>query len=370
MVEAILASSQFGADAQVGSDKVLGQILDVAADPIGQCYETIQSLYDGFDPDGAIGTLLENIAGLTGLTRQVATYSTATLTLGGTPGTVIAAGKRSRVPDGGIFALNEDATIGVGGTVDAAATCTTAGAVEAAAGSITEIVDAVSGWTSVTNAAEATEGDPIETDTALRTRRESTFSAGGSCIPMSLAAALERLDFVTSANVISNDTSATVDGVPAHSFRTVIYPTITDADDLETIAQTIWLHKPAGIESYGTDKSATVTNAYDYSYTVKWDWATTLTMHANIAITVGSDYPATGDALVKAAIEAWGDALGLAGDAHNAGLIAAVMAAVPGIQVFTTAQVKEAAGAYANSYDVDSDEITSWDTANITVVST
>ena len=367
MVEALQASSNFGPDAQTGSDKVLGQVLDVAADPIGQSYELIEALLDGFDADGAVGTLLDNIAGLTGLTRLAATYSTVTLTLTGTPATVIAAGKRARVPGGAIFALDAAATIGGGGTVDAAATCTTAGAYEAAASSVTEIVDSVSGWTSVTNAADATIGSQIETDSALRTRREQVFTAGGSCVVQALRVALEDLDYVTSANVISNDTNATVDGVPAKSFRTVIYPSTADADNLQEIAETIRAHKPAGIRSYGTDRTGTVTNPYDYATTVSWDWADTVEMHANLVVVTTSDYPSTGDALVKAAVEVWGDALGLGGDANNAGMIAAVMAAVPGIASFTTAQVKKTGGSYANTYAVDSDEITQWDTSRVTV---
>jgi hypothetical protein len=344
--------------------------LDVCADPIGQAYEILESVYDGFDPDGSVGTLLENIAGLTGLTRKPATFSKTTLTVDVNIGTTLSIGDRARVPDGVIFAL-DTAVVGDGsGTQTVAATATTAGALEASAGSVTEIVDAQSGWVSVTNAADATTGTAIENDVTLRNRREETFTAGGSCVVQALRVALEELDYITSASVISNDTSATVNGIPPHSFRTVIYPTTAVATELTEIAETIWNHKPAGIQSYGTDNTGTVENVYGYQATVAWDWADTIEMHATLTLTTGSDYPSNGDTLVKAAVETWGDALGLGGDAYNADCQASVSAAVPGIQTYTVTQFKKTGGSYANTFVANAAEITQWDPSRVTVTST
>ena len=169
---AIQASAEFGPRAQLSADKALSQIVDPPADQLGQAYDALQESLDARDRDAAEGVHLDNLGALIGVPRQPATYSTVTLRFVGTPATVIAAGKRSRVPGTAdiYWAPAAEVTIPGGGTIDAAGACTVIGAQDAVNTSITEIVDTVVGWSSITNIGAAVAGDEIETDAAYRRR--------------------------------------------------------------------------------------------------------------------------------------------------------------------------------------------------------
>lgn len=80
--------------------------------------------------------------------------SSATVTCSGTPATVIPAGKRIKISGSDVlWSLDEAVTIGEGGTVDG--TFTSSEAEDAEAHDLDTIVDAVSGWSGVDNAAES-----------------------------------------------------------------------------------------------------------------------------------------------------------------------------------------------------------------------
>lgn len=303
--EDLIASAEWGPEAQLEADKALSQILDPPADQLGQAYDALQEAIDARDPAAAEGVHLDNIANLVGVTRQPATYSTVTLTLGGTPATVIAAGKRARVPGTTdlYWALSANATIGGGGTVDAAAACTTIGSQEASATSITEIVDAVAGWSTVTNAAAAVAGDEIETDAALRRRRKLSLSAGGTARAAAIRAKLEALSYVTAAAVIENTGMTTdADGIPAKSFRPIVWPTGLSATQEQGIIEAIWTVAPAGIYVDGTERYS-ITDDQGYAQEMGFEYGTNREIYAEVNLTVTSDYPSTGDADVEAALK-------------------------------------------------------------------
>jgi hypothetical protein len=314
MVEDIQDSSEFGEDAQTGADKALGQLIDPPADRIGEVWEQEQAIYDAWDQDAAEGVQLDNLGKIAGVAREPATASTGILTLGGTPTTFIPSGSRSRVPGGGIFAHDEDATIGGGGTVDVPGTATETGPIEAAAGSITEIVDPVVGWDTVTNAADAAIGRDIESDAAYRARIRESKSAAGTSTDQAMRAALVALDAITAASVVSNrqiETDAL--GIPGKAFRAVVWPDTLTTAEKQLTAEVIWNHLPLGIYSDGSDVVATVVDSQGKSQTVRFDFADQVPIWWEIDVTPETGYPSNGDDLVEAAILAYGQAL-LVGD--------------------------------------------------------
>jgi len=364
IVEALRASSLFGPSTQAGADTVLGQLIWPLAYEIGLAYDLLQSIWDAWDLDAAEGVALDNLGSVRGVERHAATSSTVTLTLSGTAGTIITAGKRARVPGGPIFALDADATIGGGGTIDAAATCTETGVLVADAGAITEIVDAVSGWTGVTNAAAATAGSAAWGDPTYRP--EIAAGAGDGATYHAMRRAIRALDDVSEAVVIINDgDSADAYGVPAHAYRPVVWP--ASGIDTDALARAIWDHAPPGIRCDGAE-TATVTDAEDYQTTVRWSYATQVTMWAELTITKGSDYPSGGDDLVKDAVVAYGAALGMGDDVLIAALEAAAYAACPGVRAISTRLSTDGSVWQTASLDVALDEITAWDKTRVTVL--
>ena len=161
--------------AQLGPQSALGRIIDIAATEISTVYQIVQALYQSFDPDQAFGTALENLCALTGTNRNPATNSVGVLTVTGTPATVIASGSLVRIPSGVSFETTAPVTIPGAGFIDVAAQSVDTGPVEGVAGSITEIVTIIAGWTVVTNALDFTIGTVEETDGQVEGRSERYF---------------------------------------------------------------------------------------------------------------------------------------------------------------------------------------------------
>ena len=121
------------------------------------------------NPLFAVGINLDNLGQLIGTPRKLATFSTAQLTVSGTPGTVITVGVVSD-SNGNLWSLPAQVVIGSGGTVSVTATCQSTGAVSAPANTITNIQTPTKGWNGVTNAAAAIVGQPVEPDSLYRAR--------------------------------------------------------------------------------------------------------------------------------------------------------------------------------------------------------
>src|SRR6185312_5787937 len=131
--------------------------------------QAVQGVYNSLDPQLAIGVALDNTGKLIGSPRKSASYSTVLLTLGGTVGAVINNGV-ARDINGNLWNLPPSVTIGSGGTVTAIGTAQLLGNITANPGDIAQISVPAAGWTSVTNLANATPGQPIEQDSQYRAR--------------------------------------------------------------------------------------------------------------------------------------------------------------------------------------------------------
>jgi len=304
------------------------------APELADIYDLDAALYQGCDPDSAEGVQLDNIATLAGITREPATRSTGIFEATGTPATVLAVGKRARIPGGEMVRITAEATIPGGGVADVNYEAVDAGPLGFGIGSITEIVDAVFGWVSVDNAAEANEGDPEESDSLLRARIARSKAAAGNSTDSAIRARIEDLDDVEAAAAVSNRTLVTDgNGTPGKTLWIVIDPSTVDADELALIVETIWgpAGLPSGIATRGAQQG-TVTDNQGYVQIFYWDWATEVRTWITATLTMDADYPAGGDALVKDAIVAWGQSnLSLAGTINPQPIDTAVDLAVPGI---------------------------------------
>jgi len=135
---------------------------------------------------------------------------------------------------------------------------------------------------------------------------------------------LLEVDGVTEAIVYENDTNLVVaarENQPPHSVFCILIGG-TDND----IAQEIWASKALGIEAYGgtTPTTGTATKADGSTLSVAFDRPTLTPIHVELTFT-----GATGDAAtVKAAIEAYGDALKIGGDVLELAVLCAAMDAL------------------------------------------
>jgi len=104
-----------GDSVDLDDEQPIGQILSSLADRLGSVWELAEQVYNSQYPSSE-GTSLDNVASITGSTRDGASSSRVTLTLFGVVGTLIEAGKIISVDgnDTAKFATSANATIAAG----------------------------------------------------------------------------------------------------------------------------------------------------------------------------------------------------------------------------------------------------------------
>lgn len=330
MRESVAAAADLGPEVSTGAHTILGMDLDATAIELEQLYRLLDDIWAAGDVDAAEGVQQDNLNRLRGAVRKAARKSTAPATCTGVNGTVIPAGSKVAIPNGGArWLTNAEITI-AGGSTDVTVTAEHAGPVEAAIGAITEIVDSVSGWNTVNNAVAAELGDDVESDADYRNRSERTTT--GSTTEEAIYTRLSEQDDIDAVVVVSNRGDVVdANGTDPHTMWIVIHPNTADQ---QSIAEIIWGEAGAagGIGFRGA-VTATVIDANEYNQQIKWDWASAVDLWISIVGTKDGDYPAGGDDLVRDAVTAYFADVQVGQDVYPAPIAAAVVNAVPGIMM-------------------------------------
>jgi uncharacterized phage protein gp47/JayE len=232
-----------------------GQLNGIYADNERQVWEGVQIAYNAFNPDAAEGFLLDALCALTGTVRLKATYTrvlaTCTLTSGTQLVTDTHAAHVTDHPEWR-FTPENDFTAPSTGDHSVWFRAEELGPIPANAGELEVIATPLTGWTAITNASDADEGNDEEQDASLRERREERLQAQGSGTVPSIKSAVLGVDDVINCTVYENTTDTTnSNGLPAHAIEAVVYDGSTPAADDDEIAQAIWDNKAGGIQAYG-----------------------------------------------------------------------------------------------------------------------
>ena len=223
------------------------QLISLFALAAADGFSALQLDFNNHSPNFAIGAALSSLVKINGLQRKVATFSTVGVTLTGTPGAVITSGVVQDTVAGNRWDLPTSVTIGGGGTVSVIATCETAGAVNVPIGSVTVIATPTAGWTSVTNAAASTPGQPVEADSQLRTRQALSVAAPSETLLAGTLAAIAAVPNVTRYAIDENTGSTTNgNGTPGHSIQATV-----EGGNQTTIAQAIFENRGIGCGTFG-----------------------------------------------------------------------------------------------------------------------
>jgi hypothetical protein len=295
-------------NADTSSDSVLGQLNGVVTRQLMQGYEALQVAYNSNDPDVVEGFLQTQLAKLTGTARDGATQSTVTLTCDLDLGTTLLAGITiASIPGNpdSQWTPKADYTAPSSGTQLVPFVNVATGPNEADIGAITIRTTTVVGWNSVTNLAPAVPGTNVESNPALRVRREQEVQGGGAGNVDAIRAALLKINeplgpFVLSAQMLNNVTDfPDANGVPPHSTEAVIWdgPTMAVADT--DIAQVLWDKGSSGIRNYGTT-TALAKDKLGKSQPVSFTRVTQLNVYIAVALTPRTSYP--GDAAFRTAL--------------------------------------------------------------------
>ena len=278
----------------------LVQQINAFSDGLAECWEQLQLAYNQFDPLKCSGAGMNGTFQLNGLRRRAGVKSQVVVTITGTPGLTLEAGKQiTTADDYPIFELPL-CQIGIDGTEAVLATCTEYGDIEASAGTLVKILTPISGWTSVTNALDAVPGSEEETDTEFRARQQASTSYTAQTIPEAIAAGISALEGVTFVKVYQNINLTTDSrGIPAKS----IAPIIVGGDD-EEIAQVLFEKLACGgADCYGSTEE-TITDNQSIDYTMRFSRPAEVPIYIDVDVTIINSalWPSTGAADLKAAI--------------------------------------------------------------------
>lgn len=254
----------YGQDIYLGNDSQDYQMISIFALKIYDTFQAVELDYNNRSPKTAIGTALDALVKINGLSRKKASYSTVQVTLTGNPGTRIISGLVRDVNDVQ-WKLPYRVDIDTTGHATATATCAKIGAVGAPAGTVTGIVTPMKGWVSVTNKEQAVLGQPVETDEQLRARQTISVANPSQAIIESTKGAIAAVSGVTRYSVLENDTNITdSNGIPGHSISAIV----EGGNDMD-IAKAIYMRKSPGCGTYGTT-TVPVLNTENVSTNIKF----------------------------------------------------------------------------------------------------
>lgn len=260
------------------------------------------------NPDLAGGVYLQALMALLGSFTTAGSSSIVLATLTGVPGTVIPAGSQaSETGAGAIFQTTVDVVIPAEGTINAIEfQSLLTGPIPCAADSLTQIVNGVLGWETVTNPAAGTPGTLDLSDNQIRTLRKNTLAAQGMGFAQAISSDLYLTAGVTSLTLRENtsDDPATIDGVlmAPHSMYTCVAGTASSID----IATTITNSKNGGCaynNGKGIQEQQIVVNQYSgQPITVLFDRPSTVTVAIRVTVAALSSVQELSDTVTDAVI--------------------------------------------------------------------
>ena len=380
-----LLRAAISANLDLTPEQPTGQLVEILGENHQEILELIRAVYTAWDPDSSTGHSLTALALLTGTQRQSATKGTVTLRCNLNGATTLTGGVSTAAVSGDttnrwVLLTSFTSPAGPAANYDLAFEAENAGAIQALAGTITVIATPTAGWNSVTNLADATEGQGEEGDPSLRLRREQELATGGSTTVDAIEAALSALEGMLEVVVYENDLDVAVSGIPPHAFEAVVHGTgaavPTDAD----IAESIFEEKAGGIRAYGTTVQAH-TDSQGNDHQIGFTRATELRIIVEVTIPAanrGPDY--VGDAAVADAIEDWANGYTDADGNDIAGFftvgldvyrseVSAVVVQLAGVENVSLVRLAiHPAGVAAVDLTVARDQIATIDSADVTVL--
>ena len=265
----------YGVDINLDQDSPDGQMIGIFIQAVLDLEDLLVQVYNMFDPDNAVGVVLDQRVAINGIQRQAGTFTLTPISIVTSQACNLYGLDQTTQPvytvqdnAGNKWLLQTTQTISGAGTTVATFRAELPGANLTIPNTITIPVTIVLGVVSVNNPTlYTTLGQNEESDAALKVRRQKSVSLASQGYLAGLLAALENINGVTSAFVYENNTSSTDgDGVPGHSIWVIVSGTATD----EEIANAIYTKRNAGCGMKGST-TYTVTQVDGSPFVVRWD---------------------------------------------------------------------------------------------------
>ncbi len=375
-----------GASIDVSDGSLDGNWIAIDSEREAAIWDMMQAVVSAYDPDAATDDAQDALCALTGTLRRQARSSVVTVTLCGTPATLVSQGAFIRTASTSQdFTTQADCTItlltswvnthpyivgdrrtnaarcyqctiagtsaGSGGPattdaaiVDGSVTWTYlgsgTGAIDVVCNSVIKDVivavardltlpqTVVGGWQTALNLLDAVVGAAIQTNESLRVTREAEIGDAGTGTADAIRGALFKVSGVTAVTVFQNLTEAVdANGMPPRSIQVLI----TGGAD-SAIATVLFDNVAAGIVTLGTTTTVNVTDSQGTAQPYKFTRPDPVLIYADVTLTFNSiaaskgGYPSDGDAQVKAAITAFTTSVQVGGkDVINSSIRACIM---------------------------------------------
>lgn len=280
----------YGNDINLDPSTPDGQLINILVQADLDYQDLLTQIYNGFDPDNAIGAVLDQRVAINGIQRQAGTFTITNVTLVVAQALNLSGLDQNINPiytvadsAGNQWELITSQVISGPGTYVFAFQAANPGMVLTIPNTITIPVSVVVGVTAINNPTTYNVlGVNEESDVALKIRRQKSVGLASQGYYAGLLAALENLNGISSAYILENDTDTTdTHGVPSHSIWVIIDGTAPAAD----IAQTIYNYRNAGCGMFG-DTQYVITQVDGTPFLIQWDVVTPETIY--IAFTVTS----------------------------------------------------------------------------------
>lgn len=305
-----LFTSIYGADIYLGNDSQDGQFCGALASMVHDANSMAVAAYNAYSPATAQGTGLSTVVKINGLTRLIPTQSTVDVLLTGQAGTIISNGvvfdsNRNK------WNLPSSVTIPIGGSITVTATAQAAGNIAAGIGTVTGIATPTLGWQSVTNAAIAVPGSPVESDAALRQRQAISTAQPSLTALEGLVGGVAAIAGVTRYQAYENDTKLTdSNGIPSNNIALIV-----EGGDATAIAAEIAAKKTPGAGTYGS-VATTITDAYGIPHVIKFSRPTEVTINLALTIKAFTGYTSAIGTKIVNALVAYINALPIGADVY------------------------------------------------------
>lgn len=360
--------SIYGQDINLDSDSPDGQRVGIEAQARLDLQSYALALYNQLDPDFAVGEALNRLVKFTGITRNPAKRSTATVTIVTDRNITLESGYIVSDTIGQNWITTTENTLTAGSNTTSLVS-ELFGAYEAEAGTITEPVTVILGIISVTNPSAATVGEDEETDEALRIRRNNSLIVPQTSTVGGMYTALANLQDVTRVKIYENDqdtidTDLTID---PHT----IWVIVEGAED-NAIAQIIAETKTGGTGLKGSEMGVyqeTLTKpdgtGFIYNHTAKFDRPTDQPLYIELTVT-------RKDSTIETDIVSIKEALALLtydiAESVQASSLYSTVLSVSNTFIVTSLEISLDNITYTDGEEnADADGIITIDTANITV---
>ena len=300
-------NAAFGGGLNPALETPQGQLASSQAAVIGDKNNEFALFVNQVDPQYSADRFQDAIGRIYFLTRKPATPTTVQATVNGLAGTVIPGGTLAQDTSGNTYACSGNVTIDATGSVTAEFQNIETGPIPCAAGTLTQVYQAVPGWDAITNAADGTMGSDVESRADFEYRRRNSVALNGKGTPQAIYAEVFALADVLDVYVKDNPKGDTVlvGSTDYPMLPHSVYVAVVGGADVD-IAEAIWRKKDTGCD-YNGNTSVTVTDdsGYNYpqpTYVVKFERPATLPVKFAVTLVDDVTLPSNIVQLVKAAI--------------------------------------------------------------------